>query len=221
MQQFKNHPEASDLHAARQSGNLSGDRWLSRALGLWFGMALCLCFGTFHAAGQSSDRAADAGRLATGSTKPAEAVDEEAAAEGEADEEKGPQRLEVPIPVGHVIRGLRLPNIDPFAVKHHEFTAKSAKRIDKDHVEFTDMIIFFFNLETGEADARISSPLAELNLETHLLTSEDSVTIERSDFTLTGETMEFDTWTRTGKLTGNIHMIIYEVEPMGRSGEPE
>ena len=45
---------------------------------------------------------------------------------------------------------------------------------------------------------------------TNVITSDGAVTIERSDFRLTGEGLDFNTKTRKGKLTGHIEMLIYD-----------
>lgn len=141
-----------------------------------------------------------------------EAVDgegEEEISEAE-EEEEGRRRLEVPIPKGHQIRGLRLPNIDHMGVLHHEFSAAMANRIDEDHIQFTNMKILFYDTDTGKPDVQVDSEESVLNLDSHVMTSDQEVQITRSDFQITGQSMIFDTWKRTGELQGDIHMVIHD-----------
>jgi lipopolysaccharide export system protein LptC len=42
-----------------------------------------------------------------------------------------------------------------------------------------------------------------------VLTSKTSVTIKRSDFEVTGDSMEFDTKTKNGRMEGRVRMLIY------------
>jgi hypothetical protein len=47
-----------------------------------------------------------------------------------------------------------------------------------------------------------------LNLKTRILTSKERTTIQRADFNITGDSVEFDTNDHTGKLVGNVKMVI-------------
>jgi len=49
---------------------------------------------------------------------------------------------------------------------------------------------------------------AMLNLKTRILSSKERTTIQRADFNISGDSVEFDTNTRTGRLLGNVKMVI-------------
>jgi len=47
-----------------------------------------------------------------------------------------------------------------------------------------------------------------LDLNTRILTSKTRTTIQRADFNIAGDSVEFDTNNRTGRLVGNVKMVI-------------
>ena len=47
-----------------------------------------------------------------------------------------------------------------------------------------------------------------LNLKTRILSSKERTFIKRADFDIAGDSVEFDTSTHTGKLVGNVKMVI-------------
>ena len=47
-----------------------------------------------------------------------------------------------------------------------------------------------------------------LDLKTRILSSQERTTIKRADFNVVGDSVQFDTNTRTGKLIGNVKMVI-------------
>jgi hypothetical protein len=47
-----------------------------------------------------------------------------------------------------------------------------------------------------------------LDLKTRVLTSQERTTVKRADFNIVGDSVEFDTGTRTGRMVGNVKMVI-------------
>ena len=47
-----------------------------------------------------------------------------------------------------------------------------------------------------------------LDLKTRILSSKTRTTIQRADFNIAGDSVEFDTNSRTGRLMGNVKMVI-------------
>jgi hypothetical protein len=47
-----------------------------------------------------------------------------------------------------------------------------------------------------------------LNLKTRVLSSKERTAIQRADFNIAGDSVEFDTNSRTGRLIGNVKMVI-------------
>jgi lipopolysaccharide export system protein LptC len=52
-----------------------------------------------------------------------------------------------------------------------------------------------------------------LDLKTKLLTSKERSSIKRTDFNISGDSLEFDTSTRSGKLIGNVKMVVTGLVP--------
>jgi hypothetical protein len=72
--------------------------------------------------------------------------------------------------------------------------------------------------ETGKMEMMIDLPSSSLDLTTRIVTSDEPVTIRRSDFEITGETMVFDTQTKSGKLAGKVKMLIFNLSDMTGKG---
>lgn len=131
--------------------------------------------------------------------------------EGEPEGDKGAGRISVPIPPGHDARGLVIPHRDAAGKLQMRFTMEVGKRIDADHLEMTRLLIETFD-EEGKEEMTVDLPQSVLDLNTRVVSTENSVLIKRSDFELTGRTMEFNTETRTGRVGGKVRMLIYNLE---------
>jgi hypothetical protein len=113
----------------------------------------------------------------------------------------------IPLPIGHEAKGLVLPDFDLQGRLRGRFEAVSAKRLDEEHVGFHALKITTFSPE-NQTDLTIELSESVLNLKTRILTSNERSTIKRADFNITGDSVEFDTNSRTGKLLGNVKMVI-------------
>ena len=123
---------------------------------------------------------------------------------------KEPKKMSFPIPEGHDSKGLRIPYMDGEGKKTMYFVIGVARRTDPDHVEMSDLQIETFD-EEGNSEMGIDLPSSTLDLTTRIITTEKQVRIKRDDFELTGETMEFNTETKEGKLGGGVRMLIYNL----------
>lgn len=114
---------------------------------------------------------------------------------------------QVPLPIGHEAKGLVLPDIDAEGHLHARFNAGTAKRVDANHMEFHDLNITTFT-DDNQVDLQIKMADSLLDLNTHVLSSEQRTTIKSSDFEIAGDRAQFDTAARHGTLTGNIKMVL-------------
>jgi lipopolysaccharide assembly outer membrane protein LptD (OstA) len=57
-------------------------------------------------------------------------------------------------------------------------------------------------------DLTIEMSESVLDLKTRILSSKERTSIRRADFDIVGDSVQFDTNTRTGKLIGNVKMVI-------------
>ena len=125
----------------------------------------------------------------------------------------------IPLPVGHEAKGLVLPDFDTAGRLRGKFAAKTARRIDEEHVGFQDLEIMTYTPE-NRPDLTIDMHTSVLNLKTRVLSSPERTTIKRADFNITGDAVQFDTNTRTGHLVGNVKMVItQQSQLMGKESE--
>ena len=120
----------------------------------------------------------------------------------------GEQNLaNIPLPIGHEAKGLVLPDFDLQGHLRGRFEAVSAKRLDEYHVGFHSLRITTYTPE-NQPDLTIELSESILNLTTRILSSNERTTIRRADFNISGDSVEFDTNTRIGRMVGNVKMVI-------------
>jgi lipopolysaccharide assembly outer membrane protein LptD (OstA) len=120
----------------------------------------------------------------------------------------GDQNLaNIPLPIGHEAKGLVLPDFDLQGHLRGRFEAESAKRLDEVHIGFHVLKITTYTPES-QPDLTIELSESILNLKTRILSSNERSTIKRADFNIAGDSVEFDTNSRVGKLVGNVKMVI-------------
>src|SRR5689334_1672184 len=113
----------------------------------------------------------------------------------------------IPLPIGHEAKGLVLPDFDLQGHLRGRFEAESAKRLDDVHIGFHVLKITTYTAES-QPDLTIELSESILNLKTRILSSNERSTIKRADFNIAGDSVEFDTNSRVGKLFGNVKMVI-------------
>lgn len=127
---------------------------------------------------------------------------------------------QVPLPIGHEAKGLVLPDIDENGHLRGRFAAGTAKRINENHMQFSDLNITTYT-EDNKVDLQIAMANSVLDLNTHVLTSQQRATIKRADFEITGDTVEFDTAARHGSMTGNVKMVITDQSKLRPQQSPQ
>src|SRR5436190_23254023 len=113
----------------------------------------------------------------------------------------------IPLPIGHEAKGLVLPDFDGEGHLRGKFEAGTAHRIDEEHGGFQQLKITTYTPE-NRTDLKIDMQTSVLDLKTRILTSQERTTIQRADFNIAGDSVEFDTNTKTGRLIGNVTMVI-------------
>jgi len=113
----------------------------------------------------------------------------------------------IPLPIGHEAKGLVLPDFDTEGRLKGRFEAGTARRIDQEHVGFQNLKITTYTPE-NQTDLRIDMQTSVLDLKTRILSSQERTTIQRSDFNIAGDSVQFDTNAKTGRLIGNVKMVI-------------
>ena len=113
----------------------------------------------------------------------------------------------IPLPIGHEAKGLVLPDFDGEGHLRGRFEAGTAHRIDQEHIGFQHLKITTYTPE-DQPDLQIDMRTSVLDLTTRVLSSQERTTIQRADFNIAGDSVYFDTNTRTGRLIGNVKMVI-------------
>ncbi len=119
----------------------------------------------------------------------------------------------IPLPIGHEAKGLVLPDFDGDGHLRGKFEAGTARRIDQEHIGFENLKITTYTPE-DQPDLKIDMSTSILDLKTHILTSKTRTTIQRTDFNIAGDSVEFDPNNKTGRLVGNVKMVITDKSPL-------
>lgn len=128
------------------------------------------------------------------------------------EEEK--QAFEIPIPVGQTSTGVVVQNIDRDGEDQGTMEARIATRVSEADVELGDLKLTLKGTKEQPQDMLISMEKAVFNTETAVLRSRSRVHIQRADFDLYGDAMEFDTKTRVGNLFGDVVMTIHDADKL-------
>jgi lipopolysaccharide assembly outer membrane protein LptD (OstA) len=168
----------------------SGRSWLWGWLAWLLSVVLSVLISTPHVSAQSKGHRRKAQATATPSASP------------------GEQSLtNIPLPIGHEAKGLVLPDFDANGHLRGRFEAGTAHRIDQEHVGFQHLKITTYTPQS-EPDLQINMNTSVLDLKTRVLSSKERTTIQRADFNITGDSVQFDTNSKTGRLIGNVKMVI-------------
>jgi hypothetical protein len=126
----------------------------------------------------------------------------------------------IPLPIGHEAKGLVLPDFDPEGHLRGKFEAGTARRIDQEHVGFEQLKIYTYTPE-DQPDLRIDMSTSVLDLKTRILSSKARTTIQRADFNIAGDSVQFDTNSKTGRLIGNVKMVITDKSHLTATPAPK
>jgi hypothetical protein len=126
-----------------------------------------------------------------------------------ADKPKSERKIDIPIPVGHDAKGLRLPMRNEQGKLQFILDVEHVLRVDQANVQMHNSIIQTYDDQTGAPSAKIELINSVMNTETNVITTQDPVVITRDDFRLTGDSAVFNTKSRQGKVVKNVRLIIY------------
>jgi hypothetical protein len=137
-----------------------------------------------------------------------------------ADKPKSERKIDIPIPVGHDAKGLRLPMRNEQGKLQFILDVERVRRLDQANLDMHNSIIQTYDDQTGAPSAKIELVNSVMNTETNILTTQDPVVITRDDFRLTGDSAVFNTKTRQGKVMKNVRLIIYNRDELKKK-DPE
>jgi len=129
------------------------------------------------------------------------------------------RRIDLPVPIGHEVKGLRVPLRTSEGKMDLQFDMESATRLDDQNVEMHTASIQTFDQRSSKPDVKINLKKSVMNMETNVITSQDPILVTRSDFQLTADGMEFNSKTRQGKVFRNIRLLIYDRNELQKKSE--
>jgi len=127
----------------------------------------------------------------------------------QADDNSQGHKIDLPVPIGHEVKGLRVPVRNEEGKLEMQFDMETATRLDEQNVEMHTVTIQTYNQQTGKQDAKIELQTSMMNLDTNIITTKEPIRITREDFVVTADGGEFNSKTRQGKVVGNVHLVIY------------
>ena len=131
---------------------------------------------------------------------------------------KPPKEIPFVLPIGNDATHIVIPENSSTGTLLMNLMALKASRVTNELVQMNETNIDV-NHADGSEDFHIALPACVFNLKTHIINSDNPVTVRTPDFELTGEKMEFDTVDRTGKLLGHVHMHIHNLKQI--AGPPQ
>jgi hypothetical protein len=127
----------------------------------------------------------------------------------QADDNPADRKFDLPVPIGHEVKGLRVPVRNEEGKMQMQFDMETATRLEDQNIEMHTVTIQTYNDQTGKPDAKIDLQTSVMNLDTNVITTKEPVRITREDFVLTADGGEFNSKTRQGRVIGNVHLVIY------------
>src|SRR6266513_2097184 len=131
-----------------------------------------------------------------------------------------PSLTNIPLPIGHEAKGLVFPDFDADGHLRGRFEAETAHRIDQEHIGFQHLKITTYTPES-QPDLQIDMHTSVLDLKTRVLSSQERTMIQRSDFNIAGDSVQFDTNSKTGRLIGNVKMVITDKSHLTTTPSPK
>lgn len=97
--------------------------------------------------------------------------------------------------------------------------ADEMTRVSDDDINIKQMDIEFVG--DGDPEMRIELQEATYSLKDKLISSKNRAIVRRSDFTLIGDSLDFDTENRHGRMTGRVRMVIHNSASLVKGEEAE
>ena len=137
-----------------------------------------------------------------------------APAAGEQKEEGISGKIEIPVSIGQVLKGMRLPHYDknkPDKLSLR-FNADSAERTSENEFSFKGLRIEVFEDSPEQPVMEVVLNDAVFDRTTNKLRSADRAKIRGEQFEIVGRQLEFDAKSRNSRLAGPVFMTISDLE---------
>ena len=130
----------------------------------------------------------------------------EKAGKGSGDENSGLQVARY-MPLGKPNLRVKIPQFKD-GILECVMRAGEMTRVSENDVNIKLMDIEFVG--EGDSEMKIELKDATYNLSDKLISSKNRAVVRRSDFTLIGDSLDFDTEKRHGRMTGRVRMVIHD-----------
>jgi hypothetical protein len=134
--------------------------------------------------------------------------------------QKSATGFNIPIPIGQTSSGVVVQNIDSSGDELGVMKANEATRLSLEEVELGDLRLKVLGTVKQPQEMNISIDKAVFNVKTGILKSRSRVHIQRSDWDLYGDALEYDTNTGNGQLFGEVTMIVHDTEKLTAPPKP-
>ncbi len=121
------------------------------------------------------------------------------------------------VPPGAVNKGAVIPSFDATGRRTSLITADMIRRVDDDRIYAEKLVVQMFNVDPKN-DMRIDLKTAFYQMSGGgVLRSTERSRVSSTEFEIEGDSLIFDTAKNQGRMTGNIHMVIFDSSTL--SGE--
>lgn len=122
------------------------------------------------------------------------------------------------VPPGAVNRGAVIPSFDATGRRTSLITADMLRRVDDERIYAENLVVQMFNADPKN-DLRIDLKTAFYQMAAGggVLRSTERSHVSSPEFDIEGDSLIFDTAKNQGRMTGNIHMVIFDSSTL--SGE--
>lgn len=120
-------------------------------------------------------------------------------------------KIDLPVPVGEPVKGIKVPQYDENGKLTMSLTAETALKLDDRKVELGKLKVLFTDKEEKEIVVEI--PHSILDMESKVLVADSETVIRRDDFEIVGQSAEFDTFSRSGTFKGRVHASFQNGAP--------
>lgn len=116
----------------------------------------------------------------------------------------------IPVAEGQDVLGIRIPHFNINNELVLLITAEVTRRMDDENLDMKNMKIENHNDRSNILEVIL--PRAQFNLKSHILSGNTGATIQRKDFILEGQNLEFNLTTQSGVMKGDVTMKIKQID---------
>lgn len=144
-----------------------------------------------------------------------------AAAQQAAPADSGMGAMMQMVPPGAVNKGAVIPSFDSTGRRTSLITADMLRRVDDERIYAEKLVVQMFNADPKN-DLRIDLKTAFYQMAGSggVLRSTERSHVSSPTFDIEGDSLIFDTAKNQGRMTGNIHMVIFDSSTLSSEVEP-